>query len=88
MIINVRTYADFKLAAKTLRHLDAVFYNNSANIQGTTYGVAYAFDYDDGISVAAQVFGGITFSTTDFPAAIAIGDHFLISDLSFLSDKF
>jgi hypothetical protein len=88
MVISVRSYADFKLAANTLRHIDAVFYNNSVNIAGTSYGVAYAFNYIDGASVCGEVAGGITFSTTDFPGAIAIGDRMAVSDSSALSANF
>jgi hypothetical protein len=88
MVINVRSYADFKLAANTLRHLDAVFYKNSVSIIGNTYGVAYAFDYQAGMAVSLQVSGGISFSTTDFPSAVALGDHVQISAQSALADSF
>jgi hypothetical protein len=88
MIASVRSYADFKLVANTLRHLDAVFYNNSVVIAGSGYGVAYAFDYIDGMAVVGEVAGGITLSTTDFPGAIAIGDRMFVSDQSALSTAF
>ena len=88
MVINARSYADFKIAAQSLRHLDAVFYNNSVTISGSSYGVAYAVDYQAKVAVVAQVLGGISFSTTDFPTAVTIGDHLLIQDASALSDHF
>lgn len=90
MIINVRSYADFKLAANTLRHLDAVFYKDFVIVQNTSPPdcVAYAFDYDDGICVAAQIGGGTAFVTADFPKAIQISGYFLVSDQSALPSAF
>jgi hypothetical protein len=89
MVINTRTYADFKLAAATLRKIDAVFYNDSATINTQPYGIVYAFDYQAGICVAAQI-SNVTLSgvATDFPSAIAIGDHLLAQDATALNTAF
>lgn len=88
MIISVKSYADFKRAANTLRHLDAVFYKNSLTMQSQTRGVAYAFDYQAGVAVVALVFGGITFSTDDFPSAIELGAELWVADVNLIDGNF
>lgn len=89
MIINARNYPDFKIAVASIRHLDAVLYNNSVTIQGVSHGVIYAFDHQAGIAVVAQI-AGYTLSsvTADFPNAIAIADHLQVSESSQLSESF
>jgi len=92
MVINARPYADFKLLANTLRHLDYVCYNNSvtnANLNGgSTTSVAYAFDYQAGQCLSVETTNTFTFSLTDFPNAVALGDHLLVSTVSAGSSTF
>lgn len=88
MVVTAVNYLDFKIAAKSLRHLDAVFYNNATTIQGSgPYAVAYAFDYQSGTCVVSQVVNGDPLSLTDFPHAIELSSHLKIDVVShFASD--
>lgn len=85
IVIAARSYSDFKSVVGTLRHLDAVFYNTSAQPYGTSLtGVAYAFDYEQGVCVSCMGFAS-SFSTSDFPSAIAIAGYLAVAERGFFA---
>jgi hypothetical protein len=89
MVINCRTYADFKSICLSISP-DFVGYIPSIEIAfvGAHYGVAYAFDYVKGVCVTLQLFNGITLSLADFPSAVELSEELLVQDASALSAVF
>lgn len=85
MIINVKSYSDFKAIVGTIPLVDGVFYNLSGSINGMTVLFAvWAISRKEGIGVQVVTGTDPTSATilADFPTALAITSTLIFSDQS------
>jgi hypothetical protein len=83
MIINVKSYADFKAIVGATPHVDGVFYNLSGTINGQSVLFAvWAVSKTTGVQVVTGTDPTSATILTDFPSAQAITSTLTFSDQS------